>query len=167
MRCNEQAGSTAILAVVALALLCVIGAAMVPLTATEAAMAAGYRDGMAAQYLAESGARWGLDYLQAQLADSGNGMAILAETNSTAGKSYAVMGRGPGALFGSGATAGTISVVIKRDPTDPANADKRVIVATAAVGSGKPVRRQVVIPVMLTFMETGLLQPTSGLWRNH
>ncbi|MDU4959769.1 MAG: hypothetical protein E6X17_03765 [Sporomusaceae bacterium] len=161
---SGQTGSIAIFAIVALLLVCAAGAALVPLTATESAMASAYRDGIAAQYLAESGARWGLAYLQSQVANPGTREAILAETDSAAGKAYVPMGL-IGGLAGTGPTAGTVAVVIKRDPADPGNRGKRIVVGTAAAGI-RQARRQVLIPVLIV-AAAGETELKPGLWSNH
>lgn len=165
---TEQTGSAGILAIVALALLSVISAGMVVRTSTEIDMSAKYRNGVAAQYLAESGARWGFEYLKTQLADSVTQVAILADTNSTIGKTYVNMGQGAAVRFGSGATAGTVEISIKLDSADPTNVNKRVIISTAAIGQNKPARRQVIIPVTLTLTTTApFAYLTPGAWTNH
>jgi Tfp pilus assembly protein PilX len=165
---NKQAGSAGILAVIVLSLLSVIGAGMVGRTSTEIDISAKYRDGVAAQYLAESGARWGFEHLKTQLADSGTRAAIVADTNSVIGKTYVNMGQGAAVRFGSGATAGTVSVSIRLDADDPVNVNKRIIVATAAIGQNQPAQRQVIIPVTLSLTWTEpVAYLTPGMWTNH
>lgn len=55
--CKNQGGSASVLALVAILFLGVLGSSFIGLSSTEVNMAANYRDGIAAQYLAEAGAR--------------------------------------------------------------------------------------------------------------
>lgn len=56
-RCKNRQGSASIVALVAMLFLGVLGSAFIAVSSTEVNMAANYRDGIAAQYLAEAGAR--------------------------------------------------------------------------------------------------------------
>ena len=51
-------GSAGILALISMALLGVLGMAYVAMSSSEVSTGAQYRDGVAAQYLAEAGGRW-------------------------------------------------------------------------------------------------------------
>lgn len=163
---ERQTGSAGILAVIILAILSVVGAGMVGRTSTEVTMSANYRNGVAAQYLAESGVRWGYLYLETQLADSTTRPTILAATNSLTGKTYVNMGQDVTVYFGSGATAGKVDVTIKLDSKDSTNTAKRVIAALATVGSAK---RQVILPVsLITSGGTSTsVSLTPGTWTNY
>ncbi len=139
-----QSGSVGILAIIVLALLGVLGAGLVLRTASESSMAALYRDGVAAQALAESGARWGkMLFYDKETRDT-----IMAETDS-APKTYVNFGQAE-AVLGSGATAGTVKVTIGRDPQDSGNPAKREIRSAAQVG---PAYRQMVLSIGLPGME--------------
>lgn len=56
-RIPSQSGSTALLAITSMMLLCLLGSALIFLSSTELSMAINYRDGIGALYLAEAGAR--------------------------------------------------------------------------------------------------------------
>jgi Tfp pilus assembly protein PilX len=55
--CRNQSGSASLVALVAMLVLGVLGNYFISMSSTEVNMAANYRDGIAAQYLAEAGAR--------------------------------------------------------------------------------------------------------------
>lgn len=59
MQCRQwlQQGSAGILAMISMALLGVLGTAYVAMSSSEVSTGAQYRDGVAAQYLAEAGGR--------------------------------------------------------------------------------------------------------------
>ncbi|KYZ77075.1 hypothetical protein AXX12_02765 [Anaerosporomusa subterranea] len=95
---NKQAGSAGILALVILALLGVVGAGMVRRTSTEVDMSANYRNGVAAQYLAESGAREAIAKLTQDAA------FVAATRDKTANWTSPVIG--------SDATSGTYRVTV-------------------------------------------------------
>lgn len=137
-----QSGSVGILAVIVLALLGVLSAGLVLRTTTEMSMAANYRNGVAAQALAESGARWGKTLFY----DTTTRHTIITDTDVSP-KTYVNMGQGTGFVFGNGSTAGTIKVTIGRDPKDPSNPVKREIRSVAQVGSA---HRQIILSISLS-----------------
>lgn len=123
-------GSAGILAVIVMMLLGVLGAGLVSLSSTEVNTSANFRDGITAQYMAEAGAMWATSQLDTA---RGNNSDMIAQTNSASGKSYPSATR-------------PYTVLIKRDPNDSANSDKRQIISTATVNGAS---RQVVMTVTL------------------
>jgi len=145
MRSNT--GSAGIMAIIAMVLLGTVGAAHIALSSTEGRLASNFRDGTAAQYLAEDGALWARIQLDI---NRGNNSTLISDTDSAAGHSYTSATKNINTP-----TAGSYTVIIKRDATDSANASKRQIIST---GTANGASRQVVMTV--TLASTG----SSGLY---
>lgn len=60
----DERGLVAIFGLIAMMLLAVMGVGMVALSSIDATIAANHRDGVAAQYLAEAGAKWAIARLK-------------------------------------------------------------------------------------------------------
>ena len=114
----RQDGSAGILAVIILALLGVIGAGMVGRSSTEVDMSANYRNGVAAKYLAESGARWA----EVRLKDD---KSFVAETKDQPGKSWS------SPTMNIGVTSGNYTVTIA------GSGNNRTITSVGTVGKSK------------------------------
>lgn len=104
---KEESGSAGILSVITLLLLSVVGAAYLSLSSSESSSSANYRNGVAAQFLAEAGAR--------------RAIVELDKNASWAGVSNIAMG--------SGITAGVYTVTVSAAGQD------RIVVAKGVVGN--------------------------------
>ena len=127
MLIHQQRGSALLAALVIVLVLGLFGGAFVALTTSETGMAASYRDGVAAEYLAEAGALYARVKLKTDksfrtLTDSDAPTLLPAVTKNT------------------GATTGTYTVSVTRYANNPL---KREIVSTGTVGSAKRVMRVV------------------------
>lgn len=103
----EEKGSVGILSVIVMLLLGVVGAAYISLSSTEVSSSASYRNGVAAQFLAEAGARRAIVEL-----DKNNAWTGVANVS-----------------LGSGSTAGQYTVVVTAADSD------RTVVAQGTVGN--------------------------------
>ena len=131
----QRQGSAGILALLTMAMLGALGAAFVVMSSTEVSTGAVYRDGVSAQYLAEAGARW------AALQVKNNVSAVIAASDSAGGATY------NSGLIGTAPAAGSYSAIIRRDPADSANTNRRQVVVTGTVGQAK---RRVVFTAALS-----------------
>lgn len=129
---RQQQGSALIGALVAMLILGLFGSAYVALTTSELSLTANYRDGAAAQYLAEAGALYACVKLKTD-------KSFRALTNSA---TPTVL---PAVAKNTGATSGTYEVSVTRFDN---NSLKREIVSTGTVRSSKRIVRVVlkVIP---------------------
>jgi len=134
---GQERGSAAILAVLVMTLLGLLGAAYVTLSSAEISTSAKFRDGVAAQYLAEAGAQWAIVKLKS------NDATIIADTDSASGKTYT------SSSLGSGLTAGIYQVTIKLVPGEETNHKKRQVISIGSVGSSNPAKRMVIFTVTL------------------
>lgn len=128
---SNNKGAVSITAVIVMIVLGLLGGAYVSLTTTEMRISSNYRDGVAAQYLAEAGAmvaRVKLKQDTSYRAQTGtlSGVTVNKNNNSI--------------------TSGTYTVKVSLDPDEATNTDRRKIVATGTVNSA---RRQVVLLVNL------------------
>ncbi|MEN6566022.1 MAG: hypothetical protein ABFC57_06950 [Veillonellales bacterium] len=130
-RSHEQQGSAGIMALVVLPLLLALGAALVMLTSSESNISANFRDGIAAQYLAEAGVQHAVVKLKTDTgfvaATKVSAVATANTLNSAAAKN-------------SGATAGTYTVTVT------GSGNTRKIISTGTVNKAK---RQVVVNITL------------------
>ena len=130
----RRQGSAGILALLTMLVLGALGAAYVVMSSTEVNTGAVYRDGVAAQYLAEAGARW------AALQIKNNVGTIVADTNSASGATYS------SGSIATSPTAGSYSATIRRDPAYPSDANRRQVTVVGTVGQAK---RKVVYSLLL------------------
>ena len=79
---KSQAGSVGILAIIVLALLGAVGGGMAARASNELNIASSYRDGIAAQYLAESGVQWAIAQIKANTAYRTTGSVINLNSGS-------------------------------------------------------------------------------------
>ena len=116
-------GSAAILALIVMLLLGVMGGAFIAVSSSETSFSGGYRDGVAAQYLAEAGALYGLTQLKKNSAYLTNGFTsgIKNAGTPTAGTYYVT-------VTGSGNTRTITSI-----GTVTASGAKRQVVWTYTV----------------------------------
>ena len=121
----RRQGSAGILALLTMLVLGALGAAYVVMSSTEVNTGAVYRDGVAAQYLAEAGARW------AALQIKNNVGTIVADTNSASGATYS------SGSIATSPTAGSYSATIRRDPAYPSDANRRQVTVVGTVGQAK------------------------------
>ena len=142
-------GAIGIVSLLAMMVLGTIGAGLIMMTSTEVNTGAQYRDGVAAQYIAEAGARWAAIQLKNKVG------TFISDTDSSAGKTY------PAVTLGNAPTAGSYSVTIRRDPAYPADSNRRQVVTTATVNSAQ---RQVDYAVALG--GGGLPTQLSGFGQN-
>lgn len=122
------------MALISMALLGVLGTAFVTLSSSEVNTGGQYRDGVSAQYLAEAGARWAAIQLKNKVT------AVVDASNSTEGETYV---SGP---IGTAPTAGSYSVIIRRNPATPTDSERRQVVVTGSVGQAS---RRIVFTVAL------------------
>lgn len=136
MQCRQwlQQGSAGILAMISMALLGVLGTAYVAMSSSEVSTGAQYRDGVAAQYLAEAGGRWAAIQLKNKVT------AVVDASNTAAGVSY-----NSGAI-GTAPTAGSYTVTVRRNPATPTDSERRQVLVTGTVGQAN---RRVVFTVTL------------------
>ncbi|MEN6413520.1 MAG: hypothetical protein ABFC84_12325 [Veillonellales bacterium] len=127
----EQQGSAGIMALVVLPLLLALGAALVMLTSSESNISANFRDGIAAQYLAEAGVQHAVVKLKT---DTGFVAATQVPAAATANTLNSA------AAKNSGATAGTYTVTVT------GSGNSRKIISTGTVNKAK---RQVVVNITL------------------
>jgi len=134
----EQKGSAGVLAVIMSALLLLVGGGYLAIAKTERATAASYRDGIAAQYLAEAGLQDAVAQLKADTAGTG----IRDASKSATGTPSVVSG-----IINSGPTSGTYSWTVKKSAADTdrtrtvtsvgaVGSSKRTIIATVTLGGG-------------------------------
>lgn len=127
---NQEQGSASILAVIVMTLLLVLGGAFILLSSTEADISRDYRNGVAAQYLAEAGVQWAIVKLKTEpsfVNSTGNNTGITTTS--------AVQNEGT-------TTAGTYTVKVAGTGTT------RTITSTGAVGNGlTAAKRQVILNV--------------------
>ena len=119
---------------ISMALLGVLGMAYVAMSSSEVSTGAQYRDGAAAQYLAEAGGRWAAIQLKNKVT------AVVDASNTAVGVTY-----NSGAI-GTTPTVGSYSVTIRRNPATPTDAERRQVVVTGTVGQAN---RRVVFTVTL------------------
>lgn len=102
---HNSKGSAAIIAIIAMMFLGLVGGAYATLSSSNVTTATRSRDMVAAQYLAEAGAQWALNYLPSHIADvPNNGTPLsMAPINRNAGTS----------------TAGSFTVSFRKDVNDP------------------------------------------------
>lgn len=146
---RSRRGAAGVLAVVTCALLLLVGGAYVTLSRSERGTAAFYRDGIAAQYLAEAGLQDGIARLRF---DTGG---IRAASNSLTGISW--NSSGP---LNSGATAGTYRVTVYKSATDTAQTRTVSAVGTLTQANGAPFTAQ------RTMVATVNLGGGSGAFQN-
>ena len=127
-------GSAGILALISMALLGVLGMAYVAMSSSEVSTGAQYRDGVAAQYLAEAGGRWAAIQLKNKDA------TVVDDSNTAAGKTYDPV------AIGTVPTAGSYTVTVRRNPATPTDSERRQVLVTGTVGQAS---RRVVFTVVL------------------
>lgn len=127
----ESRGSVSVTALIVMTVLCIVGAAFVTLSSTEVTIAAYYRDGIAAQYLAEAGAQWALARLKTK------DTKIVAEIESKG--SY----KATSSTKNSGATTGIYQVTIT-NPDYPKDNSRRQITSIGTI-TGSNAKRTVVL----------------------
>ena len=119
---------------ISMALLGVLGTAFVTLSSSEVSTGAQYRDGVAAQYMAEAGGRWAAIQLKNKVS------AVVDASNTDLGVTY------NSGVIGTAPTAGSYNVIIRRNPAAPTDSDRRQVVVTGTVGQAN---RRVVFTVAL------------------
>ncbi|MPM29712.1 hypothetical protein SDC9_76252 [bioreactor metagenome] len=125
---NTQQGSAGIYALLCMILLTIIGGAFITMTSTEVLTAANYRDGVAAQYLAEAGVQDAI----VKLKTNDNG---IVDSTKTQLKKFPTVIKND-----NSATQGMYSVTII------GNGNLRTITSTGTVNSAK---RQLIVTVQL------------------
>lgn len=124
----KNRGSAGITALIMMTILLSVGTAAIILSSTESTIASGYRDGIAAQYLAEAGALWALTQLKKE-----NSEVITNIQTTGEYKTLSLTSKN------SGATKGTYQVSIA-NPEFPQDKGSRVITAVGTVSGSKAAR---------------------------
>lgn len=124
----KNRGSAGITALIVMMILVSAGMAAISLSSTESTIASGYRDGIAAQYLAEAGALWALTQLKKENREVITNIQTTGEykTSSLTNKN-------------SGVTKGTYQVSMT-NPDYPQDKGSRVITAVGTVSGSKAAR---------------------------
>lgn len=124
---KRNRGSAAITALIVMTMLAIVGTAAAVLSSTEGAIAAGYRDGIAAQYLAEAGALWALTQLKKE-------NSVVITNIQTTGEYTAVS-----SAKNSNATTGNYQISIA-NPDFPQDKGSRTITSVGIVAGSKAAR---------------------------
>lgn len=124
----KNRGSAGITALIMMLILLSAGMAAITLSSTELTIASGYRDGIAAQYLAEAGALWALTQLKKENREV---ITNIQTTGEYKGSSLTNKN--------SSATKGTYQVSIA-NPDHPQDKGSRVITAVGTVSGSKAAR---------------------------
>lgn len=142
---RQSRGSAAITALIVMSILAIVGTAAAVLSSTEGAIAAGYRDGIAAQYLAEAGALWAITQLKKE-------NSVVITNIQTTGEYKAVS-----STKNSGATTGTYQISIA-NPDFPQDKGSRTITSVGVISVSKAARTV----GLLTIGGSG----TGGIYKN-
>jgi len=142
---SDQHGTAALAALIAMSLLVILGAGLVTLSSTESIISAGFRDGTAAQYLAEAGVQHAIVKLKTDAAFVANSNTTTISANNTITSST---------LNSGTPTAGTYQVFVTGTGND------RTIIARGTVNKAK---RQLVVTLALPANSSGA---TIQSWSN-
>lgn|GEM_PF-1394089 len=142
---SQSRGSAAITALIVMTMLAIVGSAAAVLSSTEGAIAAGYRDGIAAQYLAEAGALWAITQLKKE-------NSVVITNIQTTGEYKAVS-----STKNSGATTGNYQISIA-NPDFPQDKGSRTITSVGVISVSKAARTV----GLLTIGGSG----TGGIYKN-
>lgn len=138
-RLEQEHGSASIMASIVMILLLALGGAFITLSSTEVDISKDYRNGVAAQYLAEAGVQWAIVKLKTEpdfVTRTGN---VTGVTTTSATKNEGTT------------TAGNYTVTVAGDGAT------RTITSTGIVGSGRTAaKRQVILNVSLPTGESGV-----------
>lgn len=129
-RLSPERGSVTLMVIIVMTLLLGLGGAFISLSSTEVDLSKDYRNGVAAQYLAEAGVQWAIVKLKTET-------DFVAKTGIPPGviKTSAIKNEGT-------PTAGSYTVKVTGSGTG------RIITSTGTVGSGKTAaKRQVILRV--------------------
>jgi len=143
---SKNRGSAGIAALIMMTILLSAGTAAIILSSTESTIAGGYRDGIAAQYLAEAGALWALTQLKKENSE------VITNIQTT-GEYKAISSTNKN----SGATKGLYQVSIK-NPDYPQDKGSRVITAIGTVSASKAARTVGLL--------TNEMRDTGGIYKN-
>lgn len=124
---KRDRGSAAITALIVMTMLAIVGTAAAALSSTEGAIAAGYRDGIAAQYLAEAGALWAITQLKKE-------NSVVITNIQTTGEYQAVS-----SAKNSNTTTGNYQISIT-NPHFPLDKGSRTITSVGIVAGSKAAR---------------------------
>ena len=127
----QERGSVAIMAIIVMTLLLVLGGAYITLSSTEVDISTDYRNGVAAQYLAEAGVQEAIVKLKTET-------DFVTKTGNTTGITTTSATQNEGTP-----TAGSYKVTVTGSGTT------RTITSTGTVGSGRTAaKRQIILNVM-------------------